>query len=772
MDEDEAPLPGLPMDVSTFVGRRSDRASVRALLTEARLVTLTGVGGVGKTRLALRVASDVRRAFGDGATFVSLAPHNDPDQIPFAIATSLGLQGRSRRPTTTTLVEYLAPRSTLIVLDNCEHVIDGAAVLADTLIRTCPNLRILATSREPLRIDGEAVHIVPPLTVPPVGTSAPLQQFESVTLFVDRARATVAGFELSADNRDAVGQIVTKLEGIPLAIELAAGRLRAMSTDEIARNLTERWELLSRGSRTAPDRQRTMAACIEWSFDLCTPIEQEVWAQLSVFADGFELEGASAVCAQVKEPIADVVTSLVDKSILAATSAGPVTRYRMLPPLRHRGILQLRERGELTAARRRHRDWCRVLADRVVELWMSPRQFEAIDQLRREMGNVNAALEFCWTEPDESDHGLAMGAELLEFGLADGALRQGRLWFDRLLARSAASGELRARALRTAGWWAAMQGDVAHASLLIGEGAEIAEEIGGHTRVLLTQAEAFLAMFAGDVDRARDKFTEAAAGFREYGDPAQEAHTHALSALNECFRRDIPAALAEHEACLALTEPCGESWYRSYSMWIAGLARWATGDAAEGLVLERASLELRRRARDPLGVGTSVEAMAWMCVDTDAERAARLLGGARAIWDRIETSTEALADLHTFHLACVATASTRLGDEKFDAVFAEGRAMGDDALVAEALGDRSSAGPRTRRRPAATPKGESPLTPRERQIAELVASGMSNKDIASTLVISKRTAETHVEHILTKLGFNNRNQITAWVTEQLDTAGH
>jgi len=768
MHEDE-PLLGLPVDVSTFVGRRADRTAVRSLLTESRLVTLTGIGGVGKTRLALRVAADVRRAFGDGVAFVSLAHYNDPEQIPFAIATSLGLQGRSQRPTTTTLVEYLRSRSTLIVLDNCEHVIDAAAVLADTLIRTCPDLRILATSREPLRIAGEAVHIVPPLTIPPSGTSAPLQQFESVLLFVDRAKATVPGFDLTADNRESVGQIVTKLEGLPLAIELAAGRLRAMSPEEIARNLTERWELLSRGSRTAPDRQRTMAACIEWSFDLCTPAEQDVWAQLAVFADGFELEGASAVCTPTDEPAADVVTSLVDKSILVATPQGPTTRYRMLPPIRHRGIRQLRESGELTAVRRRHRDWCVGLANRVVDMWMSPRQIEGIDQLRREMGNVNSCLEFCWTEPGEADHGLAMGAELLEFGLADGALRQGRLWFDRLLERSADSNELRARALRTAGWWAAMQGDVAHASRLIEQGAEIATEVGGHTRVLLTQAEAFIAMFSGDVDLARDRFAEAAAGFRDYGDRSQEAHTHALAALNACFRRDIAAALVEHEACLALTEPCGESWYRSYSLWIAGLALWASGDAARGLAMEKESLELRRRTRDPLGIGTSVEAMAWMCVDDDAERAARLLGGARAIWDRIETSTEALANLHEFHIACVAKARKTLGDAAFEAAFAEGKGAPQDALIAEALGSRPQPAP-TAKRGTRSRNDQSPLTPRERQIAELVASGMSNKEIATTLVISKRTAETHVEHILTKLGFNNRNQVTAWVSEQLDTA--
>jgi serine/threonine-protein kinase PknK len=769
MDEDdELPLPTLPADVSSFVGRRADRQDVRALLSDARLVTLTGVGGVGKTRLALRVAADLRRAFRDGVCFASLAAHNDPAQVPYVVASALGLQGRSERATTTSLVGYLQPRSMLIVLDNCEHVVDASAMLVDTLIRTCPDLRILATSREPLRIQGEAVHVVPPLSVPPAGTGAPLQQFDSITLFLDRARSAVPGFDLTADNREAVAQIVQKLEGLPLAIELASGRLRAMSPQEIAANLTERWELLSRGSRTAPDRQRTMAACITWSFDLCTPAEREIWARLSVFADGFELDAAGAVCGPTDEPVADVVAALVDKSIVATSAVGATTRYRMLPPIRHRGIVHLRDSGELLVVRRRHRDWCVRLAEQVAEQWMSSRQVDGMERLRRELGNINACLEFSWTEPGEADAGLSIGADLLEFGLADGVFRQGRLWFDRLLAHSPEPTDLRARALRTAGWWAAMQGDLDTAARQIAEGAAIARDVGGHTATLLTQAEAFLAMFCGDTDVARTKFETALAGFRESGDTSQQAHTLALMSLNFCFLGDLEAALDAEQQCLAVTEPVGESWYRSYALWIAGLAAWAGGDTAAGLDRERRSLELRQRTRDPLGIGTSVEAIAWMVVDRDPERAAWLLGGASAIWDRIETSTAALAGLHEFHKACEATARERLG-EGFTEAFDNGRGVGEDALVAEALAEVTGVRSQPRKtRTAKQPKpaATSVLTPREREIAALVANGMSNKDIATTLVISKRTAETHVEHILTKLGFNNRNQITAWVSEE------
>lgn len=737
------------------------------MLSEARLVTLTGVGGVGKTRLALRVAADVRRAFTGGVYFANLAPHTDPEQVPYVVASALGLQGRSRRATITSLVEYLQSRSTFIILDNCEHVIDAAAVLADTLVRTCPDLRILATSREPLRIQGESVHVVHPLDVPPTGTAGPLLQYEGVTLFLDRAKATSPGFELTPDNRDAVAQIVRRLEGLPLAIELAAGRLRSMSPEDIAAHITERWELLSRGSRAAPDRQRTMAACIEWSFDLCSAAEKDMWARLSVFADGFELDGARAVCGSTEEPVEDVIATLVDKSIIVASAVGPTVRYRMLPPIRHRGIVHLRDTDQLLDLRRRHRDWCVSLTRHVVETWMSPRQIDGMARLRRELGNINSCLEFSWSEPGESGSGLAMGADLLEFGLADGLLRQGRLWFDRLLASGGAPPELRARALRTAGWWAAMQGDLDTAREQFAEGDRIAREVGGHTATLLTQARAFLAMFSGDAATAQTLFNEALAAFRASGDTAQEAHTLSLLGLAGCFLGDLEASLAAHEQCLAVTEPVGESWYRSYSLWIAGLATWAAGDTKTALELERRSLELRQKTRDPLGIGTSVEAIGWMIVDRDPERAACLLGGAQAIWERIETSTAALPGLHQFHLACVATARERLGDEAFQAAVETGRTTAQDTLISDALAEVSGVTRRARpaRKRAVSAGSPSVLTPRERQIADLVASGLSNKDIATTLVISKRTAETHVENILTKLGFNNRNQIAAWVAD-------
>jgi serine/threonine-protein kinase PknK len=754
----------LPIEVTSFVGRRAERQQIRVLLNDARLVTLTGFGGVGKTRLALRVATDLRRAFPDGVAFVSLGTQTDPDLVAQSIATALGLQGRSTVAVTSSLVEYLSSRTILVVLDNCEHLVDAAAVLCDTLLRTCPGLRVLATSREPLRIQGEAVHPVAPLSIPDrddLGGS--LLEFEAVSLFVDRARAVVADFELDDQNRAAVAGVVAQLEGIPLAIELAAGRLRAMSPAELQRDLTKRWDLLTRGSRAAPDRQRTMKACIEWSFDLCSAEEKEQWGVLSVFADGFEIDAARFVCPDVD--VDDVLQSLVEKSIVIAENHRGRTRFRMLPPIRYRGLSHLADSGLLDDARRRHRDWLVAFTKQAKDTWLGPDQVQLIHRLRLEMGNYPAGLEFSLNEPDGADAGLMMGANLLEFGLADGLFREGRLWFDRLLERQHQDNEARAMGLRTACWWAAMQGDLSRAAELLEEGRGIAERLGGHTQVLLTQASAYLAMFTGDLEGSARLFEEAIAGLERYDDKAQQAHSHALAALNHTFRGDPDAALLSHENCRKLTEPVGESWYLSYSWWIAGLAHWVRGDLAAAEEAEKESLRLKRSTEDRLGIAVSLEALAWMCVENDTARAARLLGAAAGQFERIQTSTEALPGLHVHHEACVERARALLGNEQYDALHAEGAALAPLASIDLALSESAPAPKRRPRAKGGSAPARTGLTKRELEIAGLVAKGLSNQEIASALVISKRTAETHVEHILVKLGFNNRNQVAAWVTE-------
>ncbi len=758
----------LPLEVTTFVGRRSDRTRIRELLGESRLVTLTGFGGIGKTRLALRMATELRRLF-ESVHVVALAGVTDPQDVPDEFATTLGLQGRSRQSATIATVEYLRSRTVLLVLDNCEHVIDVAAVMADTLLRTCPGVRILATSREPLRIQGEVEFPVAPLVVPSATTGTePLQQYDAVRLFLDRAKAIDPDFALTEDNRAAVAAISRKLEGIPLAIELAAARLRAFTPSQLDAHLTDRWESLGKGSRAAPFRHQTMGACIEWSFDLCTPAERLLWAKASVFVDGFDLDAAEAVCSAPEdpEPVEEILASLVEKSVVTASrrdAAG--NRYRMLPPIRNRGRAELARIGSKTAVGRRHRDYYLGLLSQAHEDWFGPRQLDWIGRLRQENGNVAKALTVSVTDPDGPDRGLRAGADLLEFGLVESRFQRGRSWLEEVLESGVGDPGIRARALRSACLWAVMQGDVDAATRLLEEGRALVAGLDGDAETLFVQAEGFVALLTGDPARAAQLLDEARRGFATAGNSRELAFCTALLALDHVLLGDLDGALDHHSACVALTEAVGETWLRSWSIWCAGLAQWARADSAAAHELMTESLRLKRLVGEPVGIAVLLDTLAWFTADRDPERAAVLLGAAQNEWDRYDASP-LLPGFGAPRSAATQMARSLLGDADFDLAVAHGRSLDQATAIAMALDERPTSNApgvtsTTNRHPT------SALTPRERQIAELVHEGLSNKDIADTLVISPRTVEAHVEHVLVKLGFTSRTQVAAWIGEQL-----
>ncbi|MFC7596507.1 ATP-binding protein [Terrabacter sp. GCM10028922] len=750
--------------MTTFVGRRFECSAIRERLTESRLVTLTGFGGIGKTRLALRVATDLRRVFPDGICFVPLGAVLEADDVPDQIAGELGLYGRSTQSGTIATVEYLRTRALLLVLDDCEHVVDMVARLADTILRNCSGVRILATSREPLRVDGEVVHAVTTLTCPPheEPDGSGLQQFEAVQLFLDRARASIPGFDLTQGNRAAVAAICRKLQGIPLAIELAAARLPTLSPTEIDKALTDQWELLSRGTRTGPHRHSTMAACIEWTFDLCTPADRRLWAKAAIFVDGFELDAAAAVCSgpDDEEPIAETLASLVDKSVLATTRDDTTTRFRMLPPIRQRGLAELARMNAVDEQRRRHRDFFVAMVGEAHDEWLSDRQLVWIDRVGRELGNIAEALDSCATEPNAVDSGLKTCAHLLEYVVIHGLFRQGRRWCARMLAGGGGDPAARALALRSACWWAALQGDIDSARPLLEEGQALASRLGDETEMLLTQAAGTVALYAGDVEAAELLLTEAIRGLSASGEAAEVAHCWMLLAIVNAIVNDADRALASHRACLAITEPAGETWLRSWSLWAAGLATWENGDHRSAQLLVKQSLRLEQLMAERLGIGASLEALAWIEAATDPERAAVLMGAAQNEWDRIETSIHTMAGLDARQEASVAAARGSIGDEAFDRAWSRGRSLDQTSATAFGLEE-------TRRSASiARSTARDVLTRRERQIAELIREGLSNKEIADRLVISRRTAEAHVEHILTKLGFTSRTQVAAWVADQ------
>src|SRR5215469_3095206 len=500
----------LPAELTSFVGRRNEMAEVRRLLASSRLVTLTGTGGVGKTRLALRAAAGLRRAFRDGVWLVQLDQLRDQALVTQAVAAALGLQDRAGYAPVATLADYLAGRQLLLVLDNCEHLADEAAKLADLLLRAAPGLRVLATSRESLNMAGETVLPVPPLPAPEAGrrlTVAELARFPAVGLFVERAAQVVAGFGLTEANIAAVAGICRRLEGLPLAIELAAARLPVLSPEQIDARLGDRLGLLTRGSRTQPARQQTLRASIEWSYELCSQGERMLWARLSVFAGGFELDAVESICADHRldaGEVLDLLAALADKSILIAAHREGAARYRLPETLREFGQERLREFGEHTALRRRHRDWHEQLARRVDIDWLSPQIADLTARLFREHANVQAAQDFCQTEPGEAEAGLRIALHVWFFHCwVAGYVSEGRHRLGQVLALAREPTVWRAQGLLLASFLAAVNGDPGAVQPLLEQGTSLAGQLDDPvTRAFAAWVAGHVCLFAGDLPQA------------------------------------------------------------------------------------------------------------------------------------------------------------------------------------------------------------------------------------------------------------------------------
>lgn len=764
-----AAAPSLPTALTDFVGRRQDRADVRRLLTEARLVTLTGLGGVGKTRLALRVAADLQRAMQDGVCFVPLAELSSPELVPEATAAALGIHDSSSEFKMIRLTEYLRDRELLIVLDNCEHLIDDCAIIVDTLLRTCPGLRILATSREPLRIAGEVTRPVAPLSLPDSATEgAAFQACEAVQLFVERVRQVAPGFDLDNGNRTAVLEICQHLEGIPLALELAATRMRAMSPAELLERLRDHWQLLDLGSRSAPERHRTMSACIEWSYAHCSPAERRLWERLSIFTGRVELDAVQHVAAGVDvtatpESTADLVQALVDKSILTVELFDGRTQFRMHEVLRQYGAARLAVTGSEVPTRHAMLSFYVELLGRIDEEWMGPGQVRWMRRLRREDANLRVTLEFACTEPGEAPLGLALAARLRKYAMANGAFTEVRYWLARLLSLVPEPDLLRLRGLRAACVLAALQGDRESGAALATEARAVATGLPPPAMWLADQAEGWHLMFAGDHAASVQSLERALATLEDGGNQRDIAETLTLLGMTHGFAGDLSDAAESHEKSLAICESVGESWCRSFSLWHLGLVVWAAGDLTRAIELEGRSLELKRLMDERLGLALCLEACAWMHTEGDPTRTATLLGAADRLWRIMATSLEVLPGLTPLRHGAEAAVRESLGADRFESSYADGERMDEAAAIACALVEkptsRSSAGPRPE-------VGHNPLTKREQEVAELVATGLTNQEIASRLVLSRRTVEGHVEHTLSKLGFTSRTQLAVWVSDQ------
>ncbi|MER6950748.1 LuxR C-terminal-related transcriptional regulator [Nonomuraea sp. NPDC000554] len=766
-------LSQLPADVTSFVGRRHEVAEAKRLLSHSRIVTFTGPGGVGKTRLGLRVAAEVSRAFPNGVRLVELAALNDPGMLGQTVAESLEVRDWSSRPPLDVLADHLKDKRMLLVLDNCEHLLHACTVLVETLTRAAPELRVLATSRQVLGVSGEQVLAVPAMNLPDRDDSPlppqSLMRYDAVRLFAERVAAVLPGFAVTEDNQQTVERICRRLDGIPLAIELAAVRLRMLSLTELLDRLDERFQLLTAGSRAVLPRHRTLRALIDWSYELCTEQERLLWARVAVFAGGLDLEAAEEVCSGdgiARGEVLDLVIGLVDKSILITDEQTPSMRYRLLDTIQHYGRERLKDSGQESAMRHRHREYYRHLAARAVVGRFGADQATCFTSLHRDHSNMRTALDHCFATGDTGT-GLEMATDLAYHWITSYYMKEGQRWLELGLAAETEPSERRAMALWAAGWLAIIQGELDTAEKMLAESRDLGERL-GLERVLAYVAIFWggIILYRGDTDKAIANYQEAAARSQAIGDPLGQSLAHLRLCLAYSLTGDSSAAIENGERCLAVSDAYGESWHRARGELALGLEYWRQGDLAQAVELEEGSLRYNRSVDDLLGVGMNLEVLSWIAAtEKRFQRAGRLLGAIQVIWGEMGTPMASFAYLMRYHDACESSVRAALGESAFQSALKQGARLSIDEAIVLALEEEAPQEP-------AEPSGEpSPLTARETEIAQLVAQGMSNKEIAATLVIAQRTAEGHIEHILSKLGFTSRAQIAVWIGERNQAAG-
>ncbi len=810
----DSPATGaLPDAVSVLVGRTQESASVTTLLLreDVRLVTLTGPGGVGKTRLAMDVAGTIERCFAHSVCFVSLAPARSPGLVISVIGQALGLADPAVSSVIERLRYRLAEQPVLLVLDNFEHV-DAAAPLVAELLTACPRLRTLVTSRSRLRVGGEHEYPVPPLRLPDRSANpaaSDLERTEAVALFVHRARAVLPDFALDRTNADTVAEICRQLDGLPLAIELAAARSKVLSPPALLARLTNRLELLTGGMRDVPARLRTMRDAIAWSYDLLDADERALFRRMAVFAGGWPLAAAEHLASPGtadkavpgKPPVAvlDAVSSLVDKSFLRRND-GPDgdPRFGMLETIREYGLEQLAHCGEEMDARAAHAAWCLALAERSSSNGADLERDRRHRDQAAEMANMRGALVWL-SATGQGEQALRLAVALTPVWEVHGHWAEGRQWLEALLARSAgeaqtaslrgrafaglgaltsrlrdfgraadcyeqslalarATGDVRgiASALDCLGYLANDEGDRPRAESLLAESLALYRDLGdecGTAKVLDTLG--LVAMLHGDRARAGALLEDSLAHSRSAGERWQVAITLTNLGVLANHERDYARARVHLEESLALSRAIGNNWLIPLCLSYLGLVEQVQGDTDRAAALFAESLTLCRDRGAQLPAPRNLEGLAAVAVTRGhSERAARLFGAALAM--RTAIRGPMLPPDRAIYEPIVAHLRQTLGESAFAAAWAAGRTAPTGSAIDEALAVAAA--------PAAVPTGSGTiaaaalpsLTPRERAVLRLLAAGRSDREIAVALFISHRTVHHHVANVYAKLGVHTR----------------
>lgn len=739
----------LPAELTPFVGRRRELAEVRRELERARLVTLCGVGGVGKTRLALRVAEEARQRFADGAWLAELSATSSVQQIPRVVVAALEIPDRSGSDPVDLLVNYLSHRRVLLVLDTCEHVADACAILAEVLLRAAPGLQIIATSRRPLTVLGEHTYQVKPLPITEETSG------EALDLFVERVRAVRPDFELSPANLSQAAKLCRRLDGIPLAMELAAMRLRVMSLAQLVERLDHRFRLLGT-VRAGGGRQQTLRTTVHWSYDLCDAAEQRLWARLAVFPGSFDLAAAESVCGGdplPSEEVLDTLAGLVEKSIV---TYDPTTgRYSMLDTIREYAGELLDALGERPELRRRHRDAYHAFVDRAVRRWRGRGQVGLFGVLREAMPNLRAAFAYSVATPGEERAGLEMVSALSFFWFEGLELGTGREWLEAALYAVPEPCPERGWGLRALANVAMLRGEFDRALAHLDEAMPIAEGEPGSTLLGHVQHVRGTALaLSGRLDDGLAAYREAMDIFERRGfDDPHALCTMVVQAGTLALRGQTAEALPLLERCLPMCAERGDLFSEGFARWMRGLTRYIRGEPAAALTDLRRSTELKEAVGDRYQVALALDLYAF-CLTAlgETDKAASLLGAADALWSRM--NAEAGPTWEALRNRGIDALTAALGEDALAGLRARGTALSPADALLVAKGEHAA---------SAAPAAPSPLTKRELQVARLVAQGLSNREIAEKLVISKRTADAHLEHIRTKLGFISRAQVAAWI---------
>ena len=847
----------LPTQLTSFIGRECEIAEIKRLLSAAPLVTLTGSGGCGKTRLVLQVAADILESFPDGVWFAELAPLSDPAFVPKAVASVLDIPEQPHRTMTETLADRLQTKKALLLLDNCEHLRSACQGLIETLLRAGAAVRILATSREALGVEGELTYHVPSLRLPDARQPSAVTQLaenEAIRLFVERAALVRPEFALTEGNAGFVMQICWRLDGMPLAIELAAAQMRMLSIEQITARLDDRFRLLTGGSRTALPRRETLQATMDWSYGLLSDSERLLWRRLAVFSGGFTLEAAESVCTGggIGTPdILSLLTSLVDKSLVIAEIHGREARYRLLETVRQYGWGKLEESKATGDVRTRHLDWYLELAEQVEPGLWGIEQRLWLERLETERGNLHAALEWSKTEGRGPETTLRLAGALWRFWFVRGYWSEGRSWLGAgLPADGSASLSTQAKALIGAGFLAWCQDDYKTAAALGEQSLGLCRTLEDKRGIVLSLHNvATAARFEGDYGRLaalgaeslrisqelHDRLCIALSLFVLAWDARRQCkHQEAMALYEESVRLcrvlgddwnagrilierghvaliigDCRAATASYEECLGLFRKLGHK--RGIAAALAALGRVAVrkgnykrakalcqqsltlavevasqyliarsqtvladavrgqGAYAEAVRLYKESIILHHRLRARPEIPLLLERLAATTRRKQPKAAACLYATAAALRDAIGAPLPPSARVDVDH--DVAATERVVGKEAFAAAWAQGRSMTLEQAVEWTMalpdGPVSYRSVKTRDRAV---DGAAPLAPREQEVAVLISEGLSNRDIAARLSISERTAETHVQHILDKLGCNSRVRIATWAAQRGLTA--